>query len=436
MTLTRPTVALVLFASISIGFTLGACGSDGEDGAPGTAGTNGTPGPQGPTGNTGPAGIPGVGPDGGLSSACTTPCHTFNGIVDQWRFSNHSHPQKNDTGGSSCGNCHALDGIQQRVANNYRTMPDSGAPTDVPKGHINYRAANGSVSEIIYGATTTIGRIHCTTCHDFNATNDPHVTGKYTPGQAPIRVAGGANDTAFIEKSPDAGAVTGEALKYRAGNLCIFCHKSRKDVTFYIGANNTMSSIHWGPHQGPQADVYSGKGGYHFAGQTYSSSVHATVANGCVSCHMQPDVDGGAPDHTMKAKLGFCKTCHTQYNGTTFDVQSGQSTVKRALRELAGLLNTAGLLTRSASAPYQPLDADELTDDQFHLDEARPGSGPGGANQVLDAPTAGALYNYLIIARSKDFGVHNPTYAKQLLWDSIKHLKGGTDPTSLPARPN
>jgi hypothetical protein len=56
------------------------------------------------------------------------------------------------------------------------------------------------------------------------------------------------------------------------------------------------------------------------------------------------------------------------------------------------------------------------------------------ANIVANAPTAGALYNYLVIARSKDFGVHNPTHAKQLLWDSIKQIKG-TTPTSLAARP-
>jgi hypothetical protein len=61
------------------------------------------------------------------------------------------------------------------------------------------------------------------------------------------------------------------------------------------------------------------------------------------------------------------------------------------------------------------------------------GSDGGVADQVLDANTAGALYNYLIIARGKDFGVHNPTYTKQLLWDSIKYLKG-SNPSFMSSR--
>jgi hypothetical protein len=149
---------------------------------------------------------------------------------------------------------------------------------------------------------------------------------------------------------------------------------------------------------------------------------------------MQP-VPGNAnvPDHTMKPALTICKTCHTEYTGTTFDVQGGQTLVKNALRELQQVLNAQGMLTRSETAPFGPLTDEELADGQFHLDAARPGSN-GGANLVLDAPTAGALYNYLILARSRDFGIHNPTYEKQLLWDSIKQLKG-SNPSSLPSRP-
>jgi len=379
--------------------------------------------------------LPGTTSDGGggtgaLSGACTTPCHTFNGVVDQWRFSNHSHPQENEIGGGSCGNCHGIDGIAQRVANKALITGDSGAPTNVPQGHLNYRTSpSNAVSEISYAGASTIGRIHCSTCHDFNSTNDPHVTGKYMAGQAPLRVPGGATDNAFIEKSETIASTNpvGMSVQYRAANTCVFCHKSRKDVAFYITASNSITN-RWGPHNGPQSDVYSGKGGYHFAGQTYASSAHATIANACVSCHMQPVAgNSNVPDHTMKPQLAFCKTCHTQYNGATFDVQGGQSLVKDALTELEALLDGAGLLTRSTSSPFAALTPEEKADGQFHLDTAR---GPN----TLTATRAGALYNYLIVARSKDYGVHNPTYAKQLLWDSIREFKGA-DPSSLPARP-
>lgn len=59
-----------------------------------------------------------------------------------------------------------------------------------------------------------------------------------------------------------------------------------------------------------------------------------------------------------------------------------------------------------------------------------------GEPQVVDAPSAGAPYSYPIIARGKDLGMHNPTYTKQLLWDSLKQIEGHTYvPVSLPARP-
>lgn len=358
------------------------------------------------------------------------PCHTFGGVVDQWRFSNHSHPQQSEVGGGACGNCHGVDGIERRRADQYVVVADAGAPTDVPRGHLSYTAPNGAVNEIGYGGATTIGRIHCSTCHDFNPTNDPHVTGKYEPGQAPIRVPGGNGDVAFIEKTAlPATTSTGQSVALRAGNLCVFCHKSRKDATFYITASNTVNN-RWGPHNGPQADIYSAKGGYHFATQTYGSSRHATLSDGCVSCHMAPvAANGGVPDHTMKPSLAYCKTCHSEYTGTTFDVQSGQSVVKAALTELQATLDAAGLLTRSSGAPFAGLSPEERADGQFHLDAAR---SPGAA---LNAPTAGAVYNYLLVARGKDYGVHNPTYAKQLLWDSIRQVKG-SDPSSMSARPN
>ncbi len=433
MLLSRTIVVTLVTMTLGTGLVLGACtgadGATGATGAPGQAGAPGAPGSAGPEGKPGPL------PDGGgFSGACTKPCHTFNGVVDQWRFSNHSHPQKNEIGGGSCGNCHALDGIQQRVADKYSVSPDSGPATNVPKGHLNYTSASGAVSEIAYGGATAIGRIHCSTCHDFNPATDPHLTGKYTANQAPLRVPGGVSDTAFLEKSPDGGA-TGQTVSYKAGNLCVFCHKSRKDVTSYITASNLLSSVNWGPHQGPQVDVYSGKGGYHFAGQVYTSSAHGSVANGCVSCHMGPVAGNeNVPDHTMKPAVAFCKTCHTQYTGTDFNVQGGRTLVRNAIAELEAALNDANLLTRSAGAPYAPLTDSELADGQFHLDKVRPKSGDGGADQIADALTAGAVYNYLLVARGKDLGVHNPTYTKQLLWDSIRQIKGA-NPTTLPSRP-
>jgi len=433
MTLARTTGLLFVLAASIAGFVVGACGTDGENGKDGQQGIPGPAGPAGAPGANGATGDAGSGTSA-LGGACTKPCHTFNGVVDQWRFSNHSHPQNNQIGGGPCGNCHAIDGLQNRLANNSQVLPDSGAPTDVPKGHINYRAGNGTVQEIGYGGASVIGRIHCVTCHDFNPTNDPHATGKYVAGQAPLRVPGGPSDQAFIETSPtDAGPVTGEGLAYGVANTCIFCHKSRKDVTYYVSttSNNAITSYRWGPHEGPQTDLYTGKGAFEFVGKAYGNSEHVTLAKKCVSCHMPPAADNdNVPDHSMKPSLKTCTTgtgCHTQYTGTTFDVLGGQTTVRKALTEMQDALNTAGYITRSEVSPYVALTDEDLADGQFQLDLAKPGSS-------LTPAQAGALYDYFLIARGKDFGAHNPRYTKQVLYDSIEVIKGAP-PTSGLSRP-
>ena len=92
--------AVLLSTMFGAGWALEACAGD--------AGPKGEQGPVGATGVAGPEGspgVPGAAADGGgnvLSGPCTTPCHTFNGVVDQWRFSNHSHPQENEVGGGAC----------------------------------------------------------------------------------------------------------------------------------------------------------------------------------------------------------------------------------------------------------------------------------------------------------------------------------------------
>jgi hypothetical protein len=52
--------------------------------------------------------------------------------------------------------------------------------------------------------------------------------------------------------------------------------------------------------------------------------------------------------------------------------------------------------------------------------------------QTVDGSTAGALYNYFVMARGSAFGVHNPYYTGEILYDSIEAVGG--DLTNI-ARP-
>ena len=455
MTISR--YALVVFSAL--GLVVAACsGSDGADGKQGPAGSDGAPGATGatgptgatgapgPTGATGPTGPGGSGadggvPEGGLTASCLGPCHGFGGIVEQWKTSTHYSTYVANLGGDevetwtgerSCGLCHAVDGPEQRIAGNI-TYTGTTGPANAALGQINYlNSTNSKVGEANYGGQAKVAQVGCNTCHDASG-NDPHATGaEYTAGSFPLRVPSGATDEVYLEKSSAAATADGtKAGAYTKGNTCMFCHKSRKDVTDYISGAVTLTSVHWGPHEGPQADIYTAKGGYHFTGLTYGSSVHgdpAQFADGCVKCHM-PKVAGNMNigDHSFHPQLSVCVTCHN--GATSFDVNSGVSLVGLLLQELREQLNSKGWLTRDEAAPYGAIAGSQLTDSDYALDEPRPGS------PQMTQDEAGALYNYILVARGAAGGIHNPKYTKQLLFDSIKTIKGSA-PSALPIRPN
>ena len=57
-----------------------------------------------------------------------------------------------------------------------------------------------------------------------------------------------------------AAVVGTNAGDYGPGNTCMWCHRSRVDVTNYIvAAGNRITSVYWGPHEGPQADLFTGR---------------------------------------------------------------------------------------------------------------------------------------------------------------------------------
>jgi len=428
---------------------MGATGSTGEQGERGPAGPKGEPGDEGPAGpagepgmNAGDGGETGVGgaPANALSSSCLSPCHGFTGIVEQWKTSRHFASYVANLGGeevdtwtgtNACGNCHAIDGIEQRLAGNVRHQGTQ-SPTNVTHGQINYlnnSTTPNRVSESTYAGHATVAVVHCTTCHEVTEENDPHRTGKaYTPGSFPLRVPTGDDEQAWIEKSSAVGTVDGTPTgAYGPGNACMWCHKSRKDVTNYITASNNIN-YRWGPHQGPQADIYSGKGGYHFVGRTYGGSRHQGLAKGCVSCHMpESDINQGVGNHSFAPQLSACSGSSCHGTPTSFDMSGEQTESYDFLRQLRQALNDKGWLTRSEVAPFDALTPAQIQDANFEEDLPRQSSG-------LTADQAGAVYNYLLIARGGAGGIHNPLYVQQLIWDSYFAVVGSA-PAGRPTRP-
>jgi hypothetical protein len=440
-------------SALSAVLLVALAGCDGPAGPQGAAGQNGESGPQGrtgPAGSKGPAGAAGdagraIGVEGGVLVGCLSPCHGFNGVVAQFQTSVHyteylvnaasATPEAEwTTPGVECGNCHSIDGLQQRVARNVG-IADGGVVANLTSGEINYRnpttMATGAVT---YEGSATVAEVYCTTCHAVTDANDPHRTGAvWKPGSFPLQVSEDAGAFSFIEKSPSTSAVTGTSIgALGPANTCVWCHKSIEDVTQYITASNTLTSPYWGPHEGPAADLASGVGGYQFAGKVYGQSTHEQKLV-CVDCHMPAVASNlGVRDHSFSPQLSVCLGCHA--GATNFDVNGGEMLTKSGLTELETDLNLAGYLSRSSSAPYLALAASDLGDGNWAIDDARPNAGPDGGSTVLTADQAGALYNYMSVARAGAYSVHNPKYIQEIVYDSIVAISGHT-PTSITTRP-
>jgi hypothetical protein len=454
-----------VIASIALSLTALACtgptgpagpagaSATSADGGPGGTGEMGAMGATGATGPAGPAGGMGTVGDAGVSIpvGCLSPCHGFSGVVSQFQSSVHytvyltnvnsTESQEWTAPGSACGNCHAIDALAQRIGGMVGTVA-GGVVTNLASGELEYRNPDsGATTESTYTGSALVAEVYCTTCHAVTNANDPHKTGlPWTNGSFPLVVPEGATSQSFIEKSPTVNATTGTAVpglidggSQGAGNTCVFCHKSRKDVTAYITASNKITNTFWGPHEGPQADVFSGLGGYAYANKTYGESTHQLKLQ-CVDCHM-PNVANNAnvPDHSFAPRLSACLGCHA--TATSFDVNGGQSLVRASMTELRTLLNNFGALTRSTAAPYLPIQASDMTDPKsdLSLDTSRPNGAADGGATIMTADQAGALYNYIIVARGGAMGVHNTKYTQQIVYDSIVAM-GGT-PIAVAIRP-
>jgi hypothetical protein len=371
--------------------------------------------------------------DAGVSIpvSCLSPCHGFNGVVAQFQTSVHYSeylanvvspaPETEwTTTGAPCGNCHAIDGLEQRATGAVGTS-EGGVVANLKTGELQYEVpTTGAQASASYTGSAAVAEVYCTTCHAVTNANDPHKTGKpWTPGSFPLVVSadgGGVN----IEKSPSTAAVTGtSAGDFGPGNTCMWCHRSRVDITHYLTpTGNAITSVYWGPHEGPEADLFTGIGGYEYKGATYGQSTHEQELS-CTDCHMVNVADNdNVPDHSFNPSLTACLGCHA--TATNFNINGFQSQVQSALTQIETTFNTAGLLTRATAPPYTPLTTAELGDGDWSQDQPVPGGMIDGA--LLTQDQAGALYNYLVLSRGGASGVHNPTYIAQLLYDSYFSL--------------
>ncbi len=240
--------------SISFALPFLVAGCTGPTGPQGAQGEGGAAGPPGEAGMMGAQGTPGANAEAGVGVAvsCMSPCHGFNGVVSQFQSERALHrvPGERRLGDPRGGVDHAQEPLrqlprdrrrsQQRVAGNVGTTDGGGRGQPRERRAAVPRPPDGRAERATTPGSATVAEVYCTTCHAVTNANDPHMTGiAWTPGSFPLQVVDRTAAAIFIEKSPTTAAGRrGDANggDYGPGNTCMWCHRSRVDVTNYIDA--------------------------------------------------------------------------------------------------------------------------------------------------------------------------------------------------------
>jgi len=174
------------------------------------------------------------------------------------------------------------------------------------------------------------------------------------------------------------------------------------------------------------------QGGYQYAGLAYvprnTFPSHGPELSSCVGCHM----GGDAPhSHTFEPDITRCQACHS---GSTFETLSGSPGQNHD--QIQFLL--ADLLQAIQDYASTTLDAPVIYDGEaypyFFHDNGQGANFPNRYRE-FDEALLRAAYNYQFGIKEPAGFVHNGTYLRQVLYDSILAL-GGTVSTGVNVPPD
>ena len=305
---------------------------------------------------------------GACSQCHDEPSHHIKSAA--WANSMHAVTTRDPVGNASCVGCHTGTGFTTRMW-------------------------GGTITD------TTYHPIDCAACHEPHGFTQPSNDSHLIRNMASAKLANGTKVT-----------TTGEGI------LCMQCHQSRQNATTYV--DSTAGSAHFGPHEGPQADMLMGTNGYTYGQQIPTSAHQFVVPNACVTCHMQTVASTdpaflNAGDHTFKTTyaptgkaaedlVAACQTCHgpdiTTFNFPLFDY-NGDGVINGVQSEVQSLLDQLSTML----PPNNSVKASLTIDSSW------------------TKPQLEAAWNWLLVTNDGSRGVHNTAYAVGLLKASIANLQ-------------
>jgi hypothetical protein len=374
-----------------------------KEGAPGLDGANGKDGKDGVAGADG-------------TTACAV-CHKSTLVTEkqaQMEIAKHLTGEAWFEGSrNSCAPCHSTNGYLDVIANNppitaYNTK--STTPTPNP--------------------------ISCRACHKVHETNT-----------AADWALTSTNEVSLVVDQVNAKKVNLEP----ASNLCIQCHQSRPIVSPDLSKPNdaytSMTQYRWGGHYGTQGTIFAGKGkgSFEIAGsepyentKAHNGEIAVTITGGtlkasCAECHMAT-MSAESGGHTFLARseggsinYNGCAACH--YTGglgqtsTVLDSKTKalQAEVTDLIKQLGAKLDAKNYLDKDPAAEFIP-----GTGWNGYINRYDASTNPDGVPTANWKPTnleAAAISNFQFVLRDKSLGIHNPTYVRALLKNTIAALK-------------
>lgn len=351
---------LVCFVLVFAGCSLfegpkGPSGADGADGADGTDGINGTDGADG-------------------HITCLV-CHSDENLARvQHEFAGSQHSSGDIAVGYAGGRsyCYPCHSHEQFVA-----FTNGLAPHNI----------------------TSPSPWKCSTCHNI------HTTFEYEDYALRTTEAASTWDGGtFLLKGQSMFKIEGNS------NLCANCHQSRRaepNITNPGEATFNITSPHYGPHHGAQANVLAGVGMAEIDGtETYPddySSGHVGVS--CIGCHMNEG------DHSFEPTTDACTDCHA--GASSFDINGFQTEIMALLDELKEKLEAKGIIHEEIEEIF------ELDPETGDIVQVLLSDGYHPVTGTWDMTLVRAFFNWIGLLEDRSYGVHNPGYVKALLENSI-----------------
>ncbi len=289
-------------------------------------------------------------------------------------------------------------------------VPPACAACHSETGFLDWLGADGSAALSVEHPATINTAIGCVSCH--------------------------VSQAEALDAVPFPSGVTVSGLDTSA--TCTVCHQGRAstatvaEATDGIGPDTVSDELSFiNVHYGVAAAVMHGaetRGGFQYDGRSYVGRfVHVASANSCVACH-EPHggevATAGCLDcHQGVSDIAAIRTRHADFDGDGI----ADGGIADEIDGLHAILNDA-ITAYAREVAGTPIGYDKESYPYFFTDGDGDGR-IGAAEAVYPNRYASwtprllkAAYNYQLVAKDPGAWTHNPSYAIQLLHDSVMSL--------------